>query len=71
MDAREKRELREHKREVKRRGNKHRRQQLKRALRENPEEAHLARPTVGRFRSAQFNGLDQRPPEAMGLDAAS
>lgn len=62
MDAREKRELREHKREVKRKGNKHRRQRLKRDLRENPEEAHLSRPSVGRHRSADLNGLDRPGP---------
>jgi hypothetical protein len=65
MDAREKRELRERKREIKRKGNKHRRQKLKRDLREHPEEAHLARPSVGRHRSADLNGLDRgirRPP---------
>lgn len=55
---RQKRELREQKREVKKKGNRHRRQQLKRSLRETPEEAHLAEPTVGRHRSADLNGLD-------------
>ncbi len=56
---REKRELREQKREVKRRGNKHRRQKLKRDLRENPEEAHLSRPSFGRHRSDVLNGIDR------------
>ncbi len=54
-----KRELREQKREVKKKGNRHRRQQLKRTLRETPDDAHLARPTVGRHRSADLNGLDR------------
>lgn len=56
---REKRELREQKREVKRRGNKHRRQKLKRDLRENPEEAHLSRASFGRHRSDVLNGIDR------------
>lgn len=56
-----KRELRETKRQIKRRGHKHRRQQLDRVLRENPEEAHLAIPTFGRYRSADLNGLDYIP----------
>lgn len=54
-----KRELREQKRQVKKRGNKHRRQVLDRALRENPEEAHLAVPSFGRHRSADLNGNDR------------
>lgn len=56
---REKRELREHKREVKRRGNKHRRQKLKRDLRDNPEEAHLSLPSFGRHSSEVLNGVDR------------
>ncbi len=54
-----KRELREEKREVKRRGNKHRRQMLKRSLRENPEDAHWTVPSVGRYRSENLNGIDR------------
>lgn len=56
---REKRELREQKREIKRRGGKHRRQQLKRGLAEHPEEAAFDVPSVGRFRSADLNGMDR------------
>ena len=54
----EKRELRKIKRAVKRAGNKHRRQSLKRQLAENPEEAAEAEEDLGRHRSADWNGLD-------------
>ncbi len=55
----DKRELRALKREVKKRGNKHRRQQLKRDLEANPEVTHMARPVFGRHQSARLNGLDR------------
>ncbi|HEU5117612.1 MAG TPA: hypothetical protein VFT74_13285 [Isosphaeraceae bacterium] len=55
----EKRERRLLKKEIKRAGNKHRRHQLKRSLIENPDEAAHAEPSVGRHRSAEFNGLDR------------
>jgi hypothetical protein len=55
----EKRRMRELKRSIKRAGNKHRRQQLKRDLAENPDEAHQSEADVGRDRSADFNGLDR------------
>jgi hypothetical protein len=54
----DKRKLRQHKRAVKRAGNKHRRQQLKRDLAENPEEAAHSEEDLGRDRSADFNGID-------------
>jgi hypothetical protein len=54
----EKRQLRKLKRDVKRAGNKHRRQQLKRDLVENPEEAHESEERFGRHRSEGFNGMD-------------
>jgi hypothetical protein len=54
----DKRRMRELKRAVKKRGNKHRRQQLKRDLAENPEDAAESEEDVGRFRSDHFNGLD-------------
>lgn len=53
-----KRELRELKREIKKAGNRKRRQQLKRQLQENPAEAADAEVDVGRYRSADYNGLD-------------
>jgi hypothetical protein len=64
---REKRQLRKLKRDLKRAGNKRRRQQLKRELIEHPEDAPFSTVDVGRHRSADFNGLDQdatrrRPP---------
>ncbi len=54
-----KRKLREQKRAVKKRGNKHRRQQYARALRENPDDAAFAEERFGRHSSAAMNGLDQ------------
>ena len=55
----DKRKLRELKRTIKKRGNKHRRQQLKRDLADNPEEAAESEEKLGRFRSEAYNGLDQ------------
>ncbi len=54
----DKRRMRELKRAVKKRGNKHRRQQLKRDLAENPEEAAQSEDDVGKHRSDRLNGLD-------------
>jgi hypothetical protein len=54
----DKRKLRELKRAIKRAGNRHRRQQLKRDLADNPEEAAFSEGDVGRDRSADFNGID-------------
>ena len=59
MNEREKQKLRQIKRDVKRAGNKHRRQMLKRSLRDDPEEAHRVVPSVGRYRSTEFNGFDR------------
>ena len=55
----DKRTLRELKRAVKKRGNKHRRAQLKRDLAENPDEAAHSEEKLGRFSSADYNGLDR------------
>ena len=75
----EKRQLREQKRLIKRAGNKHRRQQLKRVLHERPEDAPFAEPDVGRHRSADLNGIDRDatrrrspadPPEATVAESA-
>jgi hypothetical protein len=55
----DKRRLRELKRALKKRGNKHRRQQLKRDLAVNPDGAADAEETLGRHRSDAFNGLDK------------
>lgn len=64
---RDKRQLRRLKRDVKRAGQRKRRQQLKRDLRENPEEAHWSEPTFGHASSETMNGLDRdatrRPKE--------
>ena len=56
---RQKRELRKLKREIKRAGNKKRRQQLKRDLAENPAEAHHSEFDFGRDSSRGLNGLDE------------
>jgi hypothetical protein len=55
----DKRAMREVKRAVKKRGNKHRRQELKKSLVENPEEAAHAEENLGRFRSDALNGMDR------------
>ncbi|MBI3409460.1 MAG: hypothetical protein HY040_14050 [Planctomycetes bacterium] len=57
----DKRKLRELKRAVKRGGNKHRRNALKRQLRDSPEEAHRAEADFGRNVSKDLNAID-RPP---------
>jgi len=54
----DKRQMRDLKRALKKRGNKHRRQQLKRNLAENPEEAAENEEDLGKHRSDQLNGLD-------------
>lgn len=56
---RDKRELRQLKREIKRAGGKRRRRYLKRELRENPEDAAHTNFEFGRDSSATLNGLDQ------------
>ena len=55
----DKRQMRKLKRDIKQAGNKKRRQQLKRDLRDNPEEAHWSEPTVGKDSSEALNGMDQ------------
>ena len=55
----DKRKLRELKRVLKKRGNKHRRQELKKNLSENPDEAAQAEEELGRHRSADLNGIDR------------
>ena len=55
----EKRQLRELKRALKKAGNKHRRQQLKRDLNQNPEEVAHREDEFGRHRSNTLNGIDK------------
>jgi hypothetical protein len=55
---RQKRELRKMKREIKKAGNKSRRQHLKRELTENPEEAPHSEFDFGRKSSKGLNALD-------------
>ena len=55
-----KRELRQLKREIKRKGSKVARRQLKRGLEENPEDAHEAVVDYGRYSSEPLNGLDRQ-----------
>ena len=59
MDQDKKRELRQLKREIKRKGGKLRRRQLKQGLVENPEEAHETEVSFGRLESKPLNGLDR------------
>ena len=54
-----KRRHRELKREIKRAGQKHVRQQIKRVLTECPEEAAEFDGDFGRYRSVELNGIDQ------------
>lgn len=56
---RQKRDLREQKRQIKRAGNQRLRRLARRDLRENPEEAHEADPDYGHLRSAPLNGIDR------------
>jgi hypothetical protein len=55
----EKRQLRKQKRELKRAGNRRRRNQLKRELQEHPEEAAHSEFDFGRTSSAGLNGIDR------------
>ena len=55
----EKRQLRQVKRDIKKAGNKKRRQTLKRDLRDNPEETHETEFNFGRDTSEGLNGLDR------------
>jgi hypothetical protein len=55
----DKRQLRKLKRDIKRAGGKRRRQELKRDLADNPEEAHHAEFDFGRASSEGLNGLDK------------
>jgi hypothetical protein len=67
----DKRDLRKLKREIKRAGNKRRRQHLKRNLEDNPDEAHHADYEFRRLSSATLNGMDRdatRRREAKGND---
>jgi hypothetical protein len=54
----DKRQFRKLKRDIKRAGNKRRRQHLKRDLIENPEEAPYSEYDFGRNTSTGLNGLD-------------
>ncbi len=70
---RDKRELRQTKREVKRAGSKRRRRYLKRELTENPEDAAHTDFRFGRDSSARFNAMDRdatrrRKDDASGSD---
>ena len=56
---RDKRELRELKRVIKRAGNQRARRVLKRILTERPEDAPFTEPAYGRYRSADLNGINR------------
>ncbi len=53
-----KRELREVKRIIKRKGNQRLRRQLKQTLAEHPEDANDGEFNYGRYQSSLFNGMD-------------
>jgi hypothetical protein len=55
----DKRKLRNLKKAVKRKGNKHRRNELKRQLRNDPEDAHLAEEDLGSSKSRDMNAMDR------------
>jgi hypothetical protein len=56
---RDKRQIRKMKRDLKRAGNKRRRQYLKRQLADNPAEAAHPEFNFGDLRSATWNGIDR------------
>jgi hypothetical protein len=72
MDSREKRELREQKRVIKRLGNQRQRRQVRQALAHAPEEAAEIETDYGKYRSADLNGIDRdqtrRRAEKAGTD---
>jgi hypothetical protein len=55
----DKRKLRELKKAIKRKGNKHRRHALKRQLQQDPRQAHLAQEDLGGSESRNMNRLDR------------
>lgn len=66
MNREDKRQFRKLKRDLKRAGNKRRRQHLKRTLADQPDEAPFTEFEFGRYSSTLFNGMDQdatRRPE--------
>jgi hypothetical protein len=70
----DKRELREQKRILKRKGNQHNRREVRRRLAEHPEEAADIEVDFGRFGTSGLNGIDhdatrfrsQRPADVAG-----
>jgi len=66
----DKRRMRDLKRAIKKRGNKRRRQELKRNLAENPEEAAEAEEDLGKHRSNRLNRLDDDSTRRRKPDAA-
>jgi hypothetical protein len=68
MSHDDKRRLRKLKRDLKRAGNKSRRQHLKRALTENPEEAPYTEFNFGRRSSASLNAIDKDTTRRRGED---
>jgi hypothetical protein len=67
----DKRKMRELKRAIKKRGNKRRRQELKRGLAENPEGAAEAEENLGKHRSDSLNRLDNDSTRRHGPNAGS
>jgi hypothetical protein len=63
---REKRHLRQLKRQVKKAGSKRRRRELQRDLIDNPAEAHWSQEQLGRYQSKDLNGIDRDPTRRRG-----
>jgi len=64
----DKRKQRRLKRTIKRAGSKHRRQDFKRALRDNPDDAHEQEENFGRYSSSAMNGNDADATRARPVD---
>jgi hypothetical protein len=64
----DKRQQRQLKRDIKKAGNRKRRQFLKRTLASNPEEAADAEFDYGRYSSAPLNGIDHDATRRRGND---
>ena len=67
----DKRRMRDLKRAIKKRGNKRRRQELKRNLADNPEEASEAEEDLGKHRSDRLNRLDNDSTRKKKPDSAT
>jgi hypothetical protein len=65
----DKKMLRNIKRELKKRGNRHRRRQLDRDLQKNPEESHFAEEDLGGYLSETMNKIDNPPNQDLNCQS--